>query len=60
MTAQNSLEDICFWHKIAEEEKELNDMPRVVKAYEKMGCYECDGFNFDCERYISLKKLMDF
>lgn len=51
MTQQSNLEDICFWHKIAEEEKELTDMPEVTRSYKKIGCYSCDGYNKKCKFY---------
>ena len=50
------LEDICFWHKIAEEEKELNDMPKVIKAYEKMGCYSCSEYEKKCNFYKGIEQ----
>ena len=50
------LDDICFWHTIAEDEKDLNDMNEVIQSYKKIGCYDCDGYNTKCIYY---KKIED-
>ena len=51
-----TLEDLCFWHKIAAEEKEMNDMSEVIKSYKKIGCYSCDGYNQKCIFYEGMKQ----
>lgn len=47
----NNLEDLCLWHEIAKEEKELNDMQETIKSYKNMGCYDCKGYNNKCPFY---------
>ena len=60
----SNLEDECVHYqanrKIRETETGRGENHNGTTGYEQMGCYKCDGFNFDCKRYISLKKLMDF
>ena len=59
-----NLEDECIHYqasrKTRKTETDRGENHNGTMRYEQTGCYECDGFNFDCERYISLKKLMDF
>lgn len=50
-----NLDDMCFWHKIAEDEKELNDMNEVINSYKKIGCYECNGYNPNCSYYEQIE-----
>lgn len=51
MNLENKLDNKCFWHEIAQEEKKLNDMPAVIHSYKKFGCYKCDGYQKNCVFY---------
>ena len=53
------LDDICFWHSIAEDERELNDMSEVIQSYKKIGCYDCDGYNKKCTFYKQMEEQND-
>lgn len=51
------LDDICINYKIAREQRK-NELYngyglKGTEGYEKMGCYECDGYHTTCNAYIS-------
>ena len=58
MRSDNNLEDKCFYHaqsRITREEicNNQNNLRQGAEYFQKMGCYDCSGFNFRCKIYLS-------
>lgn len=45
------LEVICGHKRIAKTEYVLGVNPINIGKYRAQGCYECDGFDTDCDKY---------
>jgi hypothetical protein len=52
--------DMCINHFIAREqrkhEKDIGLGLKGTKSFEDKGCYKCDGYNYECDRYQPNKK----
>jgi len=46
-----NIEDRCEYYTISRNRERNN------KEFKKIGCYDCDGFNRECDYYISTKEL---
>jgi len=53
---EEPLEERCINHKAAHEqlkhELERGKGTSGTTGYRRMGCYDCDGYNKDCAKYI--------
>lgn len=59
MKSDKNLEDKCFFHEVSRRirAEECNSMkPKVVTYnFQKLGCYDCSGYNFRCKSYLTKK-----
>lgn len=47
-----NIEEICWHFEIVQKEKVLNHIKN--NGYKKVGCFDCNGYNQDCEYYTPL------
>lgn len=57
----NKLEDKCLYHNISREQRNLEILrgegKKGTMGFEKQGCYECEGYNYNCDTYVSPAQL---
>lgn len=51
----NKLENRCSFYDISRNIKKIDVNLDISDGYKELGCFDCDGFNFDCPEYFVAK-----
>ena len=58
---KKSLCDRCIYYEISRSQryKEISDGLGTIgtQGYANQGCYDCDGYNIECDKYFSKLEL---